>query len=190
LFFGGAFQHPARPIQWGVVIAASLVTMAIDVRSRRIPNVLTLPLLLAGFVRGFAMYGAGGLLDATAACLLLGVPFVALFVVAGGGGGDAKMMAAIGAWLGVRSSVVALLCVTVAGAVIGLAYAASRGRLGPVLGTMKLIGQGLARVASGMQTPGDAAETMPEHTKMMKLPYGIAICAGVCVAAAVTRATL
>ena len=32
--------------------------------------------------------------------LLLGIPFVILFLIAGGGAGDAKMMAAIGAWVG------------------------------------------------------------------------------------------
>ena len=74
--------------------------------------------------------------------------------------------------------------VAVSGGVIGLAYAAARGRLRPVLNNLRLMGQGVGRAATGMQTPGDAAALMPEPAAMMKMPYGVAICVGVCAAAA------
>ena len=183
--FHGAFNHPATPTQWGVVVGASLVAMAFDVRSRRIPNLLTLPLLVAGLTAAVATRGFAGAADSLAGCLLLGLPYVALFLFAGGGWGDAKLMAAIGAWVGFASGVTVLFAVAISGGVIGLAYAAARGRLRPVLNNLRLMGQGAGRVAAGMQTPGDAAELMPESAAMLKMPYGVAICVGVCAAAAV-----
>ena len=51
-----------------------------------------------------------------------------LFVFAGGGAGDAKMMGALGAWLGLANGVVALVAVALSGAVIGLGYALIKGK--------------------------------------------------------------
>ena len=182
--FDGAFNHPATPTQWGIVVGASVVAMAFDLKSRRIPNLLTLPLLVAGLTAAVATRGAAGLADSLAGCLLLGLPYVALFLFAGGGGGDAKLMGAIGAWVGFASGVTVLLAVAISGGVIGLAYAAMRGRLRPVLNNLRVMGAGVARTAWRVHTPSEAAALMPDHAAMMKMPYGVAICVGVCAAAA------
>jgi prepilin peptidase CpaA len=168
-----------------VVLCAAAVAMATDMRSRRIPNVLTLPLLLAGLIEAAVFRGGlHGLLDALAAVLIVGAPFVLLFLFAGGGGGDAKLMGAIGAWLGVSQGVVALVAVTVCGAVLGLAFAALRRKLVPVLRNIGMIGQGVwCAVAARRAAPGEVQALMPDSTAMLKMPYGIAICAGVCAAA-------
>jgi prepilin peptidase CpaA len=177
-------NHPPSALRWGVVLCAAAVAMATDIRTRRIPNVLTLPLLLAGLIEAtVARGGLHGLLDALAGCLVVGVPFVLLFLFAGGGGGDAKLMAAIGAWLGVWQGAVVLVCVTVAGAVLGLAFAALRRQLAPVLRNMRMIGQGVWCAVAARKAPGDVQALMPDSATMLKMPYGIAICAGVCVAA-------
>jgi prepilin peptidase CpaA len=66
----------------------------------RIPNLLTLPLLLAGLV---AHALAGGLPGLGASLIGAGFGFAALivFYAAGGmGAGDVKFLAAVGAWLG------------------------------------------------------------------------------------------
>ena len=102
-------------LQWGVVIGASLVAAAFDLQTRRIPNALTMPLLLAGLIRAIWLGRLLGLADAAAACFLLAMPFVLLFVFAGGGAGDAKLMGAIGAWLGLAQGMRVLLCVAAAG---------------------------------------------------------------------------
>src|SRR5687767_1402314 len=152
--------------------------MAIDVRTRRIPNLLTLPMLLAGLAGAAVWGGWTGLLESTAACLLLSAPYVVLFLFAGGGGGDAKLMGAIGAWVGLSAGLVVLLAVSVCAVIIGLAFALMRGRLRPVLGNMRMISSGLYGAATGLGTR-EAAALMPGHAVMLKMPYGIAICAGV-----------
>ena len=177
-------HHPPSPLRWGVVLCAAAVARATDIRSRRIPNVLTLPLLVAGLIEAtVARGGLHGLLDALAGCVIVGVPFVLLFLFAGGGGGDAKLMGAIGAWVGVSQGVIVVVAVTACGAVIGLAFAALRRQLVPVLRNMRMIGQGVWCAVAARKAPGDVQALMPDAAVMLKMPYGIAICAGLCAAA-------
>jgi prepilin peptidase CpaA len=71
-----------------------------DLRSRRIPNALTLPALLVALLSWFPDAGGGGVLRA----LLCAVAtlFVGLLFQAGGvvGGGDVKLLAAVAAFSG------------------------------------------------------------------------------------------
>ena len=118
-------------IQWGIVIGASLVAAVFDLRQRRIPNALTLPLVVTGLAYALLSEGMGGLGEALAACVLVSLPYVLLFVFAGGGAGDAKMMGAIGTWLGLRAGCVALVAVAVVGAVFGLANIVAKRQMRP-----------------------------------------------------------
>ena len=61
------FHHEWLALQWSVVIGASLVGAAFDLRSRRIPNWLTFPVLLAGLVTACFWGGWAGLADGLAA---------------------------------------------------------------------------------------------------------------------------
>lgn len=93
-------------VSWGFSIPwviASLVVMAAavsDLRTFRIPNTLTLPALLAGLV----YHGVGGgwadLQSSLAAVFFGGGLLLMLHALGVMGAGDVKLMAAIGAWLG------------------------------------------------------------------------------------------
>jgi len=91
-----------------------------DVRSGRIPNWLTLPVAAAGMVHAVFSGGLVGLGQAAAAWTLLMLPYFLLFALGRGGAGDAKMMGAIGAWLGLREGVVALCCVSIIGGMVAV----------------------------------------------------------------------
>jgi Flp pilus assembly protein protease CpaA len=77
-------------LQWGVVIGASTAAAVWDLRQRRIPNILTGPLFIGGLVWAIWVGGLPGLGEALVACIILAAPYVWLFLVAGGGAGDAK----------------------------------------------------------------------------------------------------
>ena len=175
-------------IQWGVVLAASLAAALIDIRSRRIPNVLTVPLFAAGLVQAAWFDGFDGLKSSLLAAVILGLPYVVLFVFAGGGAGDAKLMAGIGAWLGLANGVAALLAISICAIVLALLKAIFARRFFEVLNNIRVIllsfmffvsTKGAAKYAGGMETA--------EDERALTIPYGPAIFAGVVAAAVYTR---
>jgi prepilin peptidase CpaA len=177
-------------IQWGVVLGASLAAAITDIRSRRIPNALTVPLAVTGLLYGLSSEGLGGLGQAAAACVLVALPYVLLFVFAGGGAGDAKMMGAIGAWLGVQAGVVVLAAVAVTGGALGLLNLAAKrqlcaglGRIGASFYVMMVAlcsgRKGWELVKPDLEEP--TKKTDVDQTAAM--PYGPAIFIGVCIGA-------
>lgn len=110
-------------IKWVVVIVACAVAAITDIQSRRIPNALTIPLFFTGIIAAFAFRGSWGALESFIAAMLLMTPYLLLFLFAGGGAGDAKLMAGIGAWLGLISGMAALLAVAITGVVMALWWA-------------------------------------------------------------------
>jgi len=166
-------------IQWGVVIGASLLAAIFDLRTRRIPNAITGPLVLAGLVQATWIGGLAGLIDSVEACVVLALPYVVMFLFAHGGAGDAKFMGAVGAWLGLKQGVIALFCVAAAGVVIAVAKAIARKRLRFVLGNI------FVAVCTFLLTGHGAAQDKPdqagsEQAGSFIVPYGVAIFAGVC----------
>ena len=112
---------------WGLLVACAAIACVTDMRSMRIPNWLTLPLLAGGLVYGAMMGGWMGLLQSLAGSAIAGMVFVLGYVAFGGGAGDAKIMLAFGAWLGIEPSMVLMLGVTIAGFFQALVVVATRG---------------------------------------------------------------
>jgi prepilin peptidase CpaA len=177
----GRFESAAL-IQWGVVLVASLVAALWDLKSRRIPNVLTLPLLAAGIIVAFVQEDLKSSLLAAA---LLGVPYILLFVFAGGGAGDAKLMLAVGAWLGLPSSVIALVCISVCALVMALSKAAFEKQFIAVFKRIQaiLVSCFLVITSRGLIKASAAAVPDESSEKPFTMPYGPAIFAGLVVAA-------
>jgi len=89
----------------GVVVAFTLVCLVTDVRTRRIPNWLTVPVFALGLLTHTVIGGLAGL---QFSLFGFGTGFGVLFVLwwfGGGGGGDVKMMGALGSWLGAALTV-------------------------------------------------------------------------------------
>jgi prepilin peptidase CpaA len=173
--------HDGIPaLQWSVVLVAALIAFITDLRSRRIPNLLTFPLFLGGLAVSAWTAGGAGLADAAVAAVVLAFPYFLLFALAGGGAGDVKLMAGIGAWLGMVNGLVVLLAVALAGVIMGIAYAVHRRRAREVW--TNLVGMGLSTLLVGLRamTPPDrqGSGTTGEH--MLKMPYGVPIFLGVC----------
>lgn len=178
------WDHGAAPLQWGVAMGAALVGALCDVVARRVPNVLTVPVLATGLGWAAWIGGASGLLDSAVACIMLSAPFVLLFALASGGAGDAKLMGALGAWLGLVNGAAALGCVAVAGVGMAVGVALAGKRLRRVLTNVALFAKWpLIRLAVGKSATKDFTAAMPGADMMQKMPYGPAIFAGVCLAA-------
>lgn len=86
-------------IKYAVCTVIILIAAVIDIRDRRIPNALTLPLILFGFMINFIIQGSLGLYHSLLGLLLAGLPFLMLYSVGAMGGGDVKLMMGVGSVL-------------------------------------------------------------------------------------------
>ena len=96
----------------GLFLAAGLVT---DCRSGRVPNAITLSAAIAGLVFHWVMPSGQGWGFSVGGVLLGGALLALPFSLGGLGGGDLKLLAGMGAWLGPG----AILQVFIFGALIG-----------------------------------------------------------------------
>ena len=149
-----------------------------DLRTRRIPNRLTLAGVAVGLVSGAVLGGWGGLGEAALGGLAgLGV-FLLLYLMRAMGAGDVKLMAAAGTFLGFPLVLWGAVCSALAGGLL-VAFVALRSRsVGRVAtGTWHLLTLGPRQGAFG-----DASLTL-DDPHAIKVPYGVAIAAGCAFAA-------
>jgi prepilin peptidase CpaA len=177
------FQQPLHPAQWAVVLLAAALGAGWDWRTGRIPNWLTGPLLLSGLLWAFIVGGAGALGWSVWGMLLLAAPFVLLFVYAGGGAGDAKMMAAMGAWTGLAPGAAILLSVVLWGMVLAVVLTFIRGEQRAVTANLTQTVNAAMLFIYSRGRAGDVKETAVQSRGTSPLPYGVAIFLGTCTAA-------
>jgi prepilin peptidase CpaA len=102
------------------VVAFTLLGAWCDARTKRLPNALTVPAFLAAIVfhvatgaLGGGWFGAAAGLGFAAGGFAVGFgTLLVLWLVGGGGGGDVKMMGAVGAWLGAKLTLYVFLLST------------------------------------------------------------------------------
>lgn len=106
-----------------MLLALGLLAASVaDVRVRRVPNWLTMAVLALGLtaraLAGGVVALGGGLVGVALGTVLLLVPFARGWL----GGGDVKLLAAIGAWLGPVFVVWAALYGTAIGGALSIVY--------------------------------------------------------------------
>ncbi len=110
---------------WGVAaLIVAAVACVTDVKTRRIPNVLTMSAAALALVFHTAVSGwHGALLSASG--LLLGLAiFFPVFILRGMGAGDVKLLGALGAWLGPSLVMWTALYGAIAGGILAIVVAA------------------------------------------------------------------
>ena len=80
-----------------------------DFLTRRIPNWMTLPVLLLGFAYQATFHGWSGILDGLQGFGVGAGPLLVMWLIGSGGGGDVKLMGALSTWLGFRLTVMVLI---------------------------------------------------------------------------------
>lgn len=124
---------------WPTLIVLAIATVT-DLRSRRIPNWLVLPFLVAGVVVSGWTHGWEGVAQSFLG-ICIGIVFVGFLCWMGGMGvGDMKLCAAVGAWIGPAQLIVALVVMGIAGGIMALCWAIGGGFVGELFdGTGDLI---------------------------------------------------
>jgi prepilin peptidase CpaA len=157
--------------------AASLLCAAIgagfDIKSRRVPNFLTLPAIVLGLLFHLAFGGWRQLLSALAAGLICGLIFLVFYLGGGMGAGDVKLITAVGVIAGLPQVGSLLILTALAGGVMAISLALYRQRLKETI-----VNVGALMVHH--RTAG--LEPHPElniaNSSTLRLPYAVAIAAG------------
>jgi prepilin peptidase CpaA len=109
------------------VLIVSAVACLYDLRSRRIPNVLTFGATAAALAYGLAIGGGGGFVRAAAGWIVGCALFLPWFLLGGMGAGDVKLLAALGAWLAPGATVWLAIYTALVGGPMALIVSASKG---------------------------------------------------------------
>ena len=160
----------------GFSVATVLVACLYDVSASRIPNTLTFVTATLAILFHLFVPGGAGVSHAFLGLLVGLVVFFPLFALGAMGAGDVKLMAAVGAWIGATSILYVALYGSVAGGVLAVVIALRRKYLRTALTNMKTLG--LYWWVEGVK-PFPALTL--ESTKSLRLPYALAIAAGLAV---------
>jgi len=144
-----------------------------DVRTQRIPNLLTASSLIGGLLLHGAMGGWSSMGMSAAAALIGGAVFFIVFAAGGMGAGDIKLMAAVACIAGFGSLTELFVSTALIGGLFAMALAIFHGRLKRTLVNVGvLIGH---HASAGLQPH---PELHLQNSQALRLPYGLAIAAG------------
>jgi prepilin peptidase CpaA len=162
-----------------LVVFAPLVMMlavaaVIDIRSRRIPNALTGLLALSGLMQSFTTGHTVAPWQSILG-LLTGVGLLlALFAIGAVGGGDLKLLAAAGAWLGPWLVFQVFVVEAILGMLIVLVTCAIHGRLRLLMNNSMLLATNIAHVnqlgTEHVRETGESSRSIDRP-----LPYAVPI---------------
>lgn len=92
-----------------IVFATVCAAACTDLWTFKVPNVLTLPLLVGGVIYHSASSGRIGFQDSIAGALVAFAVLLLPYIAGGMGAGDVKLVTGVGAWVGVPVIIYVLL---------------------------------------------------------------------------------
>jgi prepilin peptidase CpaA len=152
-----------------------------DVRTRRIPNSITVAGAAVGLTLHVVYAGAYGAIQSVAGAGLGLAIFIALYAAGGMGAGDVKLFGAVGAFAGPQALILVFVFTGLLGGIAGVALALWRGRLRQTLSRTGELLTGVGRlrwqqVRAASMAPGS-----------LRLPYGAVIAGGTLLSLVVLR---
>ena len=155
----------------GVLVA--LAGAVVDVRTARISNRLTYTTLLIALLLRATLLGVSGLKSGVLGFFISGGLFLFLFALGAMGGGDMKLMAAVGAWVGGTQVLTLVLSAAMAGGVLALGrMILSRSLAQSLRNTVHLL---YYRLTSGIRVH---PELNVQSARSLRVPFGVAIAVG------------
>jgi len=157
----------------GVMVCVGIAVVW-DLRWGRIPNQLTYSAMIVGLLMRTLTAGWRGFLDSLAAGLVAGGVFFVFFLVRGMGAGDLKLMTAVGVWSGLHQLPAVLIVTALAGGVLAIGYMFARKQ---ARRTLRNVGSLFRFHATVGLSPHP--EINLENPQAVRIPYALAIAAGV-----------
>jgi prepilin peptidase CpaA len=165
------------PLGINITLITLILAAAIyDILYRRIPNWLTIGGVLAGIALNSFIYRGWPGLRLSLVGLVVGfAAYFILYSLRAMGAGDVKLMAAVGALVGVRDWFGIFLITAIVGGLAGLAMVAMRGRLKKTLWNVGFI---LSEMKHGRPAYVGREELDVRSPKSVGLPHGAVIALG------------
>jgi prepilin peptidase CpaA len=161
-------EHPAIIV---AVLCFIVMAALMDWQQRRIPNRLNFVAMVVALTLQVVTSGLdgliAGLLGVTVGLAVLFLPFAAGMV----GGGDVKFIAAVGAFLGWKTTLAGLAVGVVLGGVAGAVTLVRRGRLGLALRGLR---SDLLCISNGVRPT-----TLKTSCVTETIPYGVFLAMGI-----------
>jgi prepilin peptidase CpaA len=146
---------------------------AYDIRSRRVPNFLTLPGIFCGLLMHLLFGGWAQLGTAALAGLICFGIFLIFWLAGGMGAGDVKLMAAVGCLAGLPNVASLLVSTAIAGGMMAIVVAIWRGRARE---TLLNVGALVIHHRLEGLTPHPSLNVSNSQT--LRLPYAVPIATG------------
>ncbi len=159
---------------WLVTVVLILAAV-IDGFELRVPNWITFPMIISGWIFSVAAFGLEGLgwsLIGTVVGLALLMP---AYAIGGMGAGDVKLLAGVGAWMHGTTTFYGFCISAIVGAILAVAMAAYQKGLKKHAAQAKFIFNEIVTIRDPNQLSAIAAE---RKSSMLLLPYGIPIAIG------------
>ena len=170
--------RPAVGIEY-VLVTAVLVASITDLRSRRIPNWLTVSTLLLGFVmNALIAYPSpleGVWLAAKGFALAFGLNLV-MYTLHMTGAGDVKLLAAVGAMVGCSDFLGIFFLTAMIGGVLAIILMLLKGRVRQTLWNICYM---VSELMKGHAPHLTRAQLDVDSSKALRLPGAVRICLGV-----------
>jgi prepilin peptidase CpaA len=159
------------------ILAGVLVCIACftDLRTRRIPNWLTLPGVCAGLLVHAIASGVQGIGFSLAGMMLGFGAYFVLYCLRAMGAGDVKLMSALGAILGPAACISVFAATAIAGGVLALGLVIFKRRVKETLWNTFYIASELLHFRAPYKTRSDLDV---KDRRSLKMPHGVAIAVG------------
>jgi prepilin peptidase CpaA len=154
----------------GVVLLAAVIC---DVRVAKIPNVITFPGMVIGIIYHGTSHGVSGAWFSIAGLLAGSAAFLPFYLMGGMGAGDIKLMGAVGALVGWKGVIPAIVFTALAGGIYALVLILCNPKI-----LKKFIYWSVSMLKTLVLTGQFILPPLYENGKKPQVRYGIAIAAG------------
>ena len=168
-----------------VLLLLLALSVRLDIVERRIPNKLTIPVILWGIVTAGIFSGFNGILFSISGFLVGLAVFFIPFAMGGLGAGDVKLMAAVGSLLGWKLTVYSALLTAITGGIIVIGYTIYTGKFVVMITNMGihfikwiLYIIYLATHSDGVDRRYKSLSVLRVDEEKTYIPYGVAIAVG------------
>jgi prepilin peptidase CpaA len=163
-----------------VVVFIAVVAMAVtDLWQFRVHNALTLPLLVSGFIYQGVMAGTPGLVNGLLGALFGFSALIVFWMMGGIGSGDVKLLAGVGAWLGLTLTFYVFIASSLAAGVYSIVLLLTNGNFRETWVNLQIAWYRLAAVGRYLGSDSEVEKVATQAERRQRLvPFAAMVALG------------